>query len=44
MYCFIREPLWQLLSGGYTAMVDLTIYAVAIVADVFNWKRKESEG
>jgi hypothetical protein len=44
MYCYISEPSWQLLLGGYVAVVGITIYEVAILADVFNWKRKEEAG
>jgi hypothetical protein len=40
LYCFIRDPFWRLLSGGYIAAVGTVIYILAILADVLNWRRK----
>jgi len=40
LYCLMRDPLWQLLSGGYVAMVGIGIYLFAMVADIAWWKRK----
>lgn len=34
LYLLIRDPLWQLLSGGYVALVGAAIYVLGILAEV----------
>jgi hypothetical protein len=36
LYCYIRDPVWQLLSGWYVAAVGTALYITAILCEVSN--------
>jgi hypothetical protein len=42
LYCFVGDPLWQILSGGYVAVIGTVLYISAILTNVSNWLRNHN--